>query len=151
MNNPNSRLVNNRPVRVRCPKCGKFMEGGIPRGNHCIEFRHHCVEAGSYVKLSFYSEYRCGRYVGTRSVHWRPAKNFKIVKYRKPTPIPVLPIPLPRASEKFTDTLVDAVRDVFLKEVEGVRQAVPRLSSIGVDIDPYGGNVVNMDISVSIW
>lgn len=145
------KLVDNRPRKVRCPHCGKFMEAGIPRGSHCIEFRHHCVEAGSYVKLSFYSEYRHGRHGGAKSIHWRPAKNHKIVNYRKPKPIPVLPIPLPQASENFTDTLVDAVRDVFLKEVSGVQQAVPMLDSIGVELDPFGGHVVNIGISVSIW
>mgnify|MGYP003288231891 CR=1 FL=1 len=147
------KLVDNRPYKVHCPHCGKFMEAGIPRGSHCIEFRHHCVGVGSYVKLSFYSEYRYGRYGIAKSVHWRPAKNFRVIKYckPKPKPVPVLPIPLPRASEKFTDTLVDAIRDVFLREVDGVRNAVPMIVSAGVEIDPYAGQVVNMNISVSLW
>ena len=142
-------LVDNRPYKVHCPVCGKFMESGIPRGSHCIEFRHHCVEPGSFVKLSFYAEYRLGRYGKTKSVHWRPAKNFKIVQYRKPKPIPV-PVGVVGPSPTFTPAIEEAVRGVFLREVYGVNQVMPTVTSLSVNHSPYGPLTFDMNIVVTV-
>ena len=141
------KIVNNRPIKVRCPKCGKFMEAGISRGEHCVEFRHHCVDPGSYIKVCFYAEYRCGRRGGQKSIHWRRSR-FKTVQHRRPTPIPL--IPQAAVKPELTSAIESVIRDVMLEKLDGVRQVYPLVTQLGCNFSPFEGLTIDMNISAKV-